>query len=120
MKGHSTQPAYRRLLSMNREEIADRIRQRIQARVDVLRYNVGGKFVPRMELGATYDLPRFFFVPEAVPHLCARLREMFPADAKEIVDRAERICLHRFDLLGYEALDYGPKIDWHCDRVHGK
>ncbi|MGA2645217.1 MAG: alginate lyase family protein [Candidatus Sulfotelmatobacter sp.] len=33
---------------------------------------------------------------------------------------AERICRHRFDLLGYENLDYGAEIDWHFDIVHGK
>src|ERR1017187_9796693 len=34
-------------------------------------------------------------------------------------DRNE-ICQHRFRLLGYETLDYGPEIDWHLDRVHDK
>jgi hypothetical protein len=27
---------------------------------------------------------------------------------------------HRFDLLGYENLDYGTSIDWHLDGVHAK
>jgi hypothetical protein len=48
------------------------------------------------------------------------MREMFPAEATQTIERAERLCLHRFDLLGYESLDYGPKIDWHRDGVHGK
>jgi hypothetical protein len=33
---------------------------------------------------------------------------------------AEKICRHRFDLLGYENLDFGTPIDWHFDPVHGK
>jgi hypothetical protein len=33
---------------------------------------------------------------------------------------AEKICRHRFDLLGYEDLDFGTPIDWHFDPVHGK
>src|SRR5207237_4294830 len=37
-----------------------------------------------------------------------------------ILSNAERICAHRFDLLGYEDLDYGPEIDWHLDLVHGR
>ena len=48
------------------------------------------------------------------------LRERMPQQAETIVKRAEKICRHRFDLLGYEDLDYGREIDWHSDRVHGK
>jgi len=38
----------------------------------------------------------------------------------ESFDDAERICQHRFDLLGYKDLDFGTPIDWHFDPVHGK
>ena len=33
---------------------------------------------------------------------------------------AEKICQHRFDLLGYTNLDFGSPIDWHFDPVHRK
>ena len=33
---------------------------------------------------------------------------------------AEKICRHRFDLLGYTDLDFGSPIDWHFDPVHQK
>lgn len=33
---------------------------------------------------------------------------------------AEKLCQHRFDLLGYKDLDFGTPIDWHFDPVHGK
>ena len=105
---------------MDRAEVADRIRREGQVRLDVLRYKAGRDFAPRIQKAGLDALPRFFFAPEAVPHLCAKLREMFPVEAKRIVERAEQICLHRFDLLGFESLDYGSRIDWHCDRVHGK
>jgi hypothetical protein len=36
------------------------------------------------------------------------------------LDPAERICRHRFDLLGYKDLDFGTPIDWHLDPVHQK
>jgi|HubBroStandDraft_1064217.scaffolds.fasta_scaffold04321_3 hypothetical protein len=36
------------------------------------------------------------------------------------LDEAERICQHRFDLLGYKDLDFGTPIDWHLDPVHQK
>jgi hypothetical protein len=44
----------------------------------------------------------------------------FPDPPPYARDEAERICLHRFDLLGYKGLDFGTPIDWHFDPVHGK
>jgi len=110
---------YRRLRTMERAEIADRVRQQAMARFDWLRYKAGLDFAPQMAETVSTQ-PHFFFSPGSVPALCGRLRELFPETADQIVQRAERICQHRFDLLGYEALDYGAEIDWHSDRVHGK
>ena len=103
---------------MERAEIADRVRQQAMARFDWLRYKAGLDFAPQMAETVSTQ-PHFFFSPGSVPALCGRLRELFPETADQIVQRAERICQHRFDLLGYEALDYGAEIDWHSDRVHG-
>ena len=36
------------------------------------------------------------------------------------LDQAEKLCRHRFDLLGYKDLDFGSPIDWHFDPVHHK
>ena len=36
------------------------------------------------------------------------------------VRKAEKLCQHRFDLLGYQDLDFGSPIDWHLDPVHHK
>jgi hypothetical protein len=33
---------------------------------------------------------------------------------------AGKIAQHRFDLLGYQDLDFGTPIDWHYDPVHNK
>jgi hypothetical protein len=43
-----------------------------------------------------------------------------PAAPRDLLERAGRICQHRFDLLGYEGLDFGDPIDWHFDPVHHK
>jgi Heparinase II/III-like protein/Heparinase II/III N-terminus len=111
---------YRRVRAMDREEIADRVRQRVTAHVDLVRYKAGADFAPGLADSASSSQPRFFFTPEAVPGLCSRLRELFPETVEQIIERAERICEHRFDLLGYRDVDYGSEIDWHCDPVHGK
>ena len=111
---------YQRVLAMDRAEVADRIRQQATARLDLVRYKTRADFAPQMLATVPGAQPRFFFSPEAVPQLCARLRDLFPETVKQIIERAERVCEHRFDLLGYDAVDYGSEIDWHCDRVHGK
>jgi Heparinase II/III-like protein/Heparinase II/III N-terminus len=112
---------YRRVLAMSSTELSDRVRQQATARLDFLRYKAGMSFESRLRgSGQQRGNSHFFFAREDVPHLCSRLREIFPAESNQIIQRARRICLHRFDLLGYRDLDYGADIDWHCDRVHGK
>lgn len=63
---------------------------------------------------------RFFFGSNQVPEILQCLRHRLPQAVISIVERAERICHHQFDLLGYERVDYGPRIDWHLDAIHGK
>ena len=100
-------------------ELRERLRQYVRARVDALRYTVGLEFPD--DVGPSSRQPgRFFFAPGNVSSLCALLKQRFPAQASQIVRRAEQICCHRFDLLGYENLYYGEPIDWHLDRVHIK
>ncbi len=108
------------LIAMERGEIVDRIRQHAAAHVDLLRYKAGAEFAPQIQPVPAGSRPKFFFSPDAVPELCAQLRHLFPETAERIVERAERICGHRVDLLGFKDIHYGSEIDWHCDRVHGK
>lgn len=100
-------------------ELADRLRQHAMARLDALLFRSDIGFEPRLR-HVTAVCPNFFFAPENVAGLCIELRTRFPQQAQEIVSRAEKICRHHFDLLGYKDLDYGREIDWHADRVHNK
>jgi hypothetical protein len=111
---------YKRAAAMSTAELVERTRQQATARLDFLRYRAGITFEPRLP-GAS-GRPgggHFFFSPEEVPRLCTRMRQLFPAETEKIIARAEQICKHRFHLLGYPSVDYGPEVDWHCDRVHG-
>ena len=111
----------RRLMAMDREEIADRSRQFLLARADLLRYRFGHDFARKShEVGSGSALGRFFFTRDELPAICDLLKAEFPAQVEAIVACAHRIRDHRFDLLGYENLDYGTPIDWHLDVVHGK
>jgi hypothetical protein len=55
---------------------------------------------------------------------CARRRAAAWArragpDSVQTIESAERICAHRFDLLGSGLTDLGPDIDWHRDFKSG-
>jgi hypothetical protein len=109
-----------RLRSMSAAEIADRVRQAAMAGADAWRLSRGHDFaaaVTSESLGACGD---FFFGAAQFPSLLGLLNQRFPSISREIVLRAEQVLSHRFDLLGYENLDFGADIDWHLDAVHGK
>ena len=110
----------KRLRAMGREELLDRLRQQSISRIDALKFRLGREVVAAPALGAVSEAPQFFFSAGAIPRLSALLNERLPEVAKQILTQAGKICSHRFDLLGYEGLDYGTEIDWHLDRVHNK
>jgi len=109
----------RRVSRMGQAEIIDRSRQRISAFADSWRARFGAEFVAPMAL-SNLTLGRFYFTQAEINSLIGAIRTRWPDTANRIVRRAELACDHRFDLLGYEQLDYGREIDWHCDLVHGK
>ena len=109
-----------RLKSMRRDELFDRLRQYVTARIDVISYRAGNNLSGASDSGPAGTFGRFYFTPAEIPELIGTLRQILPGQAREIVLQAEKIRGHRLDLLGYEALDYGAEIEWHCDFVHGK
>jgi hypothetical protein len=108
-----------RLASMDRHELLDRLRQYVTARADVLLYRGGGA-LEDATIAEPEPTRHFFFTSADVASLCVLLKQSFRSRAENIVLQAEKICRHRFDLLGYQDLDYGAEIDWYCDVVHGK
>jgi Heparinase II/III-like protein/Heparinase II/III N-terminus len=107
-----------RLSSMTTAELLDRIRQHSMARLDAVRYRMGSRLDVAMRAHA--QASRFFFQPADLSAICKVLWQRLPKQANTIIGRADKICRHRFDLLGYEDLDYGPEIDWHYDQVHAR
>lgn len=103
---------------MSADEFVTRSQQELGRRIDGALARVGHDFseAPR----TTNSKPKFFFEAEEVPAILSLLKQRLPDQYNQIVARAERICEHRFDLLGYRDLDYGREIDWSLDRVHGK
>jgi hypothetical protein len=109
----------RRLSGMSAHEIYTRSRQELAKRGDVL-FKRAGKDAFLGAGDGTEMRGRFFCDRDDVPRIVDILRERMPAQADRIVARAERILDRRFDLLGYEGLDFGRDIDWSLDPVHGK
>jgi len=108
----------RKLSSMGWEELWTRGSQAISKRVDAARRRLGiAASLPAMKARPSAH-PSFFFEASELPVLCDRLRQQLPAQAAQIITQADQICRHRFDLLGYEQLEYGPEIDWQADLVH--
>src|SRR6202167_1415913 len=108
-----------RLTGMSRPEILTRARQGFMKRWDCI---ISPDLRKTLRDGAPESIraARFFFDPSEIRPLCAMLRRLLPEQVVLIQEQADQICLHRFALLGYENLDYGPVIDWHIDLVNGK
>jgi Heparinase II/III-like protein/Heparinase II/III N-terminus len=109
-----------RVKRLQRDETSTRLRQFASARIDWLKFHAGHDFVENNHGFEIQPLGQFFFGAAEAPHLCALLKRVLPEQAADIVLRANKLCEHRFDLLGYCNLDYGANIDWHLDIVHGK
>src|SRR5215468_6115217 len=110
-----------RLRTMSKDELVDRVSQQIHARVDSYRAGRGHDFaqIPLSEVSSGQK-GKFFFSATEAPAIAEFLKTRYPSVTANIVASAERTLQHRFDLLGYEGLDYGGEIDWHLDAVHQK
>lgn len=47
-------------------------------------------------------------------------REFGEKSARFFIEKAEKAIEGKFDLLGYESLDFGTAVDWHFEPVSGK
>jgi hypothetical protein len=109
-----------RLRRMDRAELRDRARQELAKRQDALLAKLGFDFTRNFRNKSHAQTGNFFFTSDSIDSILMLLRQRLPEQVERIVQQAEKICSHRFDLLGYKDLDYGNPIDWHLDAVHGK
>lgn len=109
---------------MNWEEVRTRASQEIAKRIDLTLYRTGiGPRAPGLRSQPDTQPVSFCGIDknkDELAHRVALLRTHLSHEADGIIHEADHICRHKFDLLGYEKLDYGPNIDWHSDPVHGK
>jgi len=109
-----------KLRSMDRHEFADRTRQELAKRTDAVLSLFQSEFASNAISGEPVQPGAFFFTPQEVEIQLDLLRGRLPLQVQQIISRADDICSHRFDLLGFEDLDYGARIDWQLDAVHAK
>jgi hypothetical protein len=102
------------------DEVRTRVVQVLHKRSDLLRHQLGMHPAAIQLRESTAAAGKFFFTGRQAAERAELLRQHLPEQASEIVREADEICQHRFRLLGYENLDYGPEIDWHLDLVHNK
>jgi hypothetical protein len=120
MKARDWRQIKNRLARMDGDELRDRLRQEFSKRQDAILSRLGFDFTGGSRGLSTATPGTFFFGADSIGSILAILRLRLPEQTGQIIRRAEQICQHRFDLLGYENLDYGSAIDWHLDAVHGK
>jgi hypothetical protein len=109
-----------RMARMDRREMLERGRQELSKRTDVILSGFGFDFARGAISADAAKQGRFFFDPESVASILGVLRQRCPQQVEQIQRQADKICNHRFDLLGYEDLDFGDPIDWYLDAVHSK
>ena len=68
---------------------------------------------------------RFPLSASSLPAIATIIRAAYPTAAADAKNRADALCRGEYDLLGYEALRWGPpesadEPDWHLDPVSGR
>jgi hypothetical protein len=119
---------------MDWEEVRVRVGQEFRKRSDLLMHRMGVRAgAIRLNTDRVARQGQFFFSASKfsgseISERVELLRKHLPDDATEILREADKICGHRFRLLGYENLAFDldggnvadKDIDWHLDPVHGK
>lgn len=79
-----------------------------------------GKSDRLLEHFRTRTEPRFFASFQNPDTTVAAFRSRWPATAQALIEKADRICAGKFDLLGYKNLSFGDPIDWQFEPLTGK
>src|SRR6185295_18642003 len=64
--------------------------------------------------------PAFFASFKNPEQTAAEFKSRWPETAQRLIDKADRICEGKFDLLGFRNLSFGDPIDWQFEPISGK
>jgi hypothetical protein len=110
----------KKIRTMDRDELIDRARQELAKRTDAALSLTKYDFARNAVQPGRTSSGKFFFGANQIESLLALLRQRLPQQVEKILSTADRICAHRFRLLGYEDLHFGTPINWHVDIIHAK
>jgi hypothetical protein len=107
------------------QELRVRAAQRVAAFGERRGWSSLGKLPPDDEfqslfVSQTRSEPRFFGSFKNPEETAAAFKSRWPDSARRIVEKADRICEGKFDLLGFTGLSFGDPIDWHFEPISGK
>ena len=108
------------MCQMSWNEIRTRADQVLAQRLDAVRYKMGVSALAATRTPVLGTRGRFFFDTSEITERIDTIRVTLRDELDEVIERANRICEHRFDLLGYANVNYGRAIDWSLDALHGK
>lgn len=114
---------------MDTREIVYRVQERFRSETERLRYRAG---VAAAQADGALDNFRDYLVQKAEPRFYFRaagsererrldsIHRPLPKWGEQVVEDAERSCLHKVQLLGLGEVELGEVIDWHRDPLTGK
>ena len=109
-----------RVFRMSGAEIGTRVRQEVGKRRDAALFRLGVPASSRSIARRSEKEGQFFWKRGQEVERAQLVRTQLPHESAATVQEADRICEHRFSLLGYDDLNFGAEIDWHLDPVHQK
>jgi Heparinase II/III-like protein/Heparinase II/III N-terminus len=88
---------------------------------DILSVGLGRNRVSSEEVISLRDasdgMVRFIFDQDEQDSLAQQFRQDYPAVADQVIEQADQICRHEFDLLGSGKQSLGAVINWHADLM---
>ena len=104
-----------RLRGRTPAELADRLRQLLSRTSEQLPWwtPTGSEVLPTRRTGA--DAPSW--PPAIAPGMIDALRTMWPGEAAALVREADAVLKGEFRLLGFDALAWGTRPDWHLEPI---
>lgn len=105
---------------MSGDELRTRLAQEAHKRLDRFRSLLRlGPAMPGRHRAAV-EPGRFFFTGKDIPGIVGAIKKRVPGAVENLRSEGNKLLDRRFDLLGYEGLDFGPEINWSLDPVSGR
>lgn len=103
-------------------EVAFRMRQFLWNAKDRLRSYRESEFDGLENIQASCSYRRFFLNPGTLKSITLQYDSTHFEWKDSIIEKANKVCKHKFDLLGYKNLSFDKEdyINWHLDPVNNK